>query len=56
MKKCPFLEEVIVRYCKAYPIKKLIPPSTSDTNSICLNNGYVKCSKYRDVAKVKSRG
>ena len=53
-KKCPFLEEEIVRYCKAYPIKKTIPCSNaSDTIiSLCLSDDYVKCSEYRDVAKV----
>ncbi|PIS23476.1 MAG: hypothetical protein COT45_06450 [bacterium (Candidatus Stahlbacteria) CG08_land_8_20_14_0_20_40_26] len=50
--KCPFLEEVLVRYCKAYPIKKLIPCGTSDTISLCLSNDYVKCSEYRSVAKI----
>lgn len=49
--KCPFLEEVLVRHCKAYPIRKLIPCSASDTISLCLSDDYVKCSEYRSVAR-----
>ena len=49
--KCPFLEEVAARYCKAYPIRKLIPCSISDTIfSLCLNNDHVKCPEYRNTA------
>ena len=46
--RCPFLEEVLVRYCKAYPVKKLIP--CSNTPSLCLTKDYVKCSEYLSVA------
>ncbi len=49
--KCPFLEEVLVRYCKAYPTKKGIPSSSSDKFSLCLNEGYTKCPEYQRLAK-----
>ncbi len=49
--KCPFLEEVVVRYCKAYPIRKLIPSDLSGTMSLCLSEGHVQCTEYQGVAK-----
>ena len=51
--KCPFLEEVVVRYCKAYPIRKSIPSSVCDSVSLCLGNKYVECSQYEDVTGIK---
>lgn len=50
--RCPFLEEVLVRYCKAYPIKKLIPSCVSDKASLCLSDDYVKCAEYRDAGGI----
>ncbi len=47
---CPFLEEIVVRYCKACPVKKLIPQNDSGTPSICLMEKYVECPTYREVA------
>ena len=51
--KCPFLEEEIVRNCKAFPIKKLIPSSSSDKISLCLSEDYVNCSEYCEFAQIK---
>jgi len=48
--KCPFIEEVVVRYCKAYPIRKMIPNSGEE--SICLGEEHCNCSTYREVARV----
>jgi len=50
--KCPFLEEIVVRYCKAYPIRKLIPHGVSNTISLCSSDDYVKCSEYQHVARM----
>jgi glycine cleavage system H protein len=52
MKKCPYLEEIVVRYCKAYPVKKLIPSSSSDVLSLCLSDAHVNCPEYRKMAKI----
>jgi len=51
--KCPFLEEVVVRYCKAYPIRKLIP--CSEEESICVSDEHSECSTYKDVARVAEK-
>jgi len=49
--KCPFLEEVLVRYCKAYPVKKLVPCGSAP--SLCSNGDHVKCSEYLSVARAE---
>ena len=49
--KCPFLEEVLVRYCKAYPIKKLVP--CGNTPSLCVKEDHVKCPEYLSVARIE---
>ncbi len=47
--KCPFLEEMVVRYCNAYPVRKLIP-CNSQTPSICLTERCVECPAYEEMA------
>lgn len=57
---CPYLEEVSMRYCKAYPIKKMIPASSSQLVSPCFSN-CSSCPVYQDVRgkkfspKIKAR-
>ncbi|MBI5359097.1 MAG: hypothetical protein HZA48_00775 [Planctomycetes bacterium] len=45
---CAFLEEIIMRYCKAYPIKKMIPASSSQLISPCFSNPC-SCPVFQDV-------
>jgi glycine cleavage system H protein len=52
--KCPFLEEVVVRYCNAYPVKKMIPASVSDSQCACLSNGHSTCPEFEKMARVDS--
>jgi glycine cleavage system H protein len=47
--KCPFLEEVVVRYCKAYPVKKMIPMDKLQREDPCIGCPH-KCAIYREVA------
>ncbi|RKX71650.1 hypothetical protein DRP53_00770 [candidate division WOR-3 bacterium] len=44
---CPFLEEVVVRYCNAYPVKKLIPASDYERTGICHGN-FQECPIYKE--------
>ncbi len=48
--KCPFLEEVLVRYCKAYPIKKMLPRESLAQEDPCVGCPE-KCQIYQEVAK-----
>ncbi|MDI6733395.1 MAG: hypothetical protein QME51_05115 [Planctomycetota bacterium] len=52
--QCPYLEEVTMRYCKAYPIKKMIPASSSQLVSPCFANN-TSCPIYQDVVGKKGR-
>lgn len=48
-KKCPFLEEIKVAYCKAYPIKKMIPAASLSENP-CSNLSHLNCPVYNEKA------
>ena len=45
--RCPFLEEVVVRYCTAYPVKKMIPATDLDRTGVC-SGDFQKCPVFRD--------
>lgn len=44
--QCPFLEEVVMRYCRAYPVRKMIPASPSQLVSPCFTN-YGTCPVFK---------
>jgi hypothetical protein len=44
--QCPFLEEVVMRYCRAYPVRKMIPASSSQLVSPCFTN-YETCPVFK---------
>ncbi len=46
--KCPFLEEVVVRYCQAYPVRKMIPCSSEEKT--CIGDGHFQCETFRQIA------
>ena len=48
--KCPFLEEVVVRYCKAFPVKKMIPRDSLDQESPCTTCKYSECPQFQASA------
>ena len=47
---CPFLEEKRVRFCRAFPIRKMIPSGEGEgqTESTCSNETYVTCQVFQD--------
>lgn len=48
--RCPHLEEVLVQYCSASPITKLVPCNESQS-SICSGEGYRFCESYLAIAR-----
>jgi len=52
---CPYLEEIVMRYCKAYPMKKMIPASSSQLVSPCFSNN-TSCPIYKDVTHRRPAG
>jgi len=47
--RCPFFEEVLVAYCRAYPVKKMIPSDRVQTDCICTREGFEDCPLFREV-------
>ena len=50
--KCPFLEEIVVRYCKASPAKKMIPRPSLVQEDPCIGCPE-KCSTYQESAHIR---
>jgi hypothetical protein len=46
---CPYLEEVVMVFCRAYPIKKPIPRSRALTASPCVSEGFHRCPIFNEV-------
>jgi hypothetical protein len=47
--RCPFFEEVVVAFCRAYPVKKMVPSDRLQTNCICTREGFDDCPLFREV-------
>ncbi len=47
--RCPFFEEVVVAFCRAYPIKKMVPSDRVQADSICTCERFEECSFFREV-------
>jgi hypothetical protein len=46
---CPFLEEVMMVYCRAYPVRKLVPKHGITTDSPCMCEGYAGCPFFKEI-------
>lgn len=52
---CPYLEEVVMLCCNAYPIKKLLPRDRITTATRCFKGDFRGCLLYREiVARMES--
>jgi len=48
--RCPFLEIKTVTYCKAFPVKKMIPVEASSRSpGLCSSHNYRECAAYREI-------
>jgi len=48
--RCPFLESKTVTYCKAYPVKKMIPVDASSREpGLCNSHSFQECAAYREM-------
>jgi len=54
--RCPFFDEIMVAFCRAYPVKKMVPSDRLQANCICIGKGYDDCCPlFREViAKLES--
>jgi len=46
---CPYLKEVVMLYCQAYPVKKLVPLDRIASADPCLGHQYDTCPLFKDV-------
>jgi hypothetical protein len=47
---CPFLEEIVMVYCEAYPVRKLVPKHQITTESLCAGDGYKACPFFKEIS------
>ncbi len=46
--RCPYLKEVTVVFCRAYPVKKPVPIDRVTTASTC-EGGFEECPLFKDA-------
>ncbi len=49
MPRCPFFEEVVVAFCRAYPVKKMVPSDRLQASCICTAQGFESCGLFQEV-------
>lgn len=48
--KCPFFEVATVTFCKAYPVKKMIPvDKSSSAKCVCNTDDFRACPAFREI-------
>ncbi len=46
--RCPFYEEIVVAYCRATPMRKMLPAGRLLPTSPCIREGYAGCPFYQE--------
>ena len=52
---CPYLKEVSMVFCRAYPVKKPVPIDRVTTASTCEGEGFKECPLFRDALVAAGR-
>jgi len=47
---CPHLKEVVMLFCDAYPVKKMLPLDRLATAHPCLGHDFAKCPLFLELA------
>lgn len=47
--RCPFLGEIVMDYCEAYPVKKPIPKHQIHTPTPCTGDGHKACPVFIEI-------
>jgi hypothetical protein len=53
---CPHLKEVVMLYCDAFPVKKMVPLDRLVSADPCLTCNYERCPIYVQRAKAAVLG
>ena len=46
---CPFIREVVMAYCSAYPVKKMVPKDRMTSGCACTCDDFSTCSLFVEV-------
>ncbi len=46
---CPYLKEVTMVFCRAYPVKKPVPLDQVTTASTCEGEAFEKCPLFKEA-------
>ncbi len=49
-KRCPYLKEVLMVYCEAYPVKKMVPVERIASANHCLGEEFPHCVLFEEIA------
>ena len=47
--RCPFFDEIMVAFCRAYPVKKMVPSDRLQADCVCTREGFDDCPLFREV-------
>lgn len=55
--QCPFLGEIVMEYCQAYPVRKPIPKHQITTATPCSGVSHQNCPLFAEImARLQSAG
>ena len=46
---CPYLKEVVMLFCRAYPVKKMVPLEHLASADPCLGRDFEQCAQFREL-------
>ncbi len=53
---CPYLSQVTMSFCAAFPVRKLVPTSRVVTESACESDGFSACPVFRELLARRAEG
>jgi hypothetical protein len=48
---CPYLKEVVMLFCRAYPVKKMVPLDKVASADPCLGRDFQNCPLFRELVE-----
>jgi len=48
---CPHLKEVVMLFCRAYPVKKMVPLDRVASMNPCLGGDFQQCPLFKDLSE-----
>ena len=48
-KRCPYLREVLMVFCEACPIKKMVPLARVTAPSHCFGQDFAECPMFAEI-------